>query len=460
MNGTILVVDDNKSILSALKFLLQKNYKTVLTLSSPNQIISSLQSNSIDVVLLDMNFSAQLNTGNEGLFWLGEIKNKYPDIQVVVFTAYAEISLAVEAIKRGATDFVVKPWNNEKLIATLNNAYNLKRSKTELRSIKEYKNNSAVSDNIMWGTSDIMKSLHNTILKVAPTDANILITGENGTGKDLIANEIHRLSKRSEELFVKVDVGALTETLFESELFGHIKGAFTDAKTDRAGKFEMANNGTLFLDEIGNIPIYLQSKLLNAIQSNRIERIGSNIPITTNVRLICATNRDLPDMVSKCTFREDLLFRINTINVHIPALRSRSEDIIPLAELFLKQYSQKYDKVINGFTFNAMTELKQYKWPGNIRELQHTIEKGVILCDSHTICSENLFLNFHCNNINNTSASTPSIDKTQSTVTLEEVEKQTIMAAIINSEGNMSAVAQKLGITRQTLYNKIKKYNL
>lgn len=468
MKGTILVVDDNKGILSALEMLLGRYFAKVITINTPNRINESLRCNDVDIVLLDMNFSAKINTGNEGLYWLGQIKEKNPDIQVIVFTAYAEIDLAVEAIKRGATDFVVKPWENDKLIAILNNAYNLKKSKGEIRVLKELKNELVQESKMYWGTSRAMLELNEMVMKVAPTDANILITGENGTGKEMLAKEIHNFSQRRGELMVSVDIGSITETLFESELFGHVKGSFTDAKNDRAGKFEVAKEGTLFLDEIGNIPLHLQSKLLTAIQNKRIVRVGSNSPIDTNVRLICATNRDLRQMVAEEKFREDLFYRINTIHITIPPLRRRKEDIIPLAELFLKGYSNKYNKKILGLSKEAKELMLSYKWPGNIRELQHTIEKAVILEDKKEITGKKLFLT----PISNSSECQGNVTQNETAVegeadsqkneeyTLEEMEKRMIISSINENDGNMTLVSQKLGITRQTLYNKIKKFGI
>lgn len=447
--GTILIVDDNRGILSALSLLLGRYFEKILTISTPNHIDSTLRENRVDVILLDMNFSAKVNTGNEGIYWLRHIKKSCADISVVVFTAYADIDLAVEAIKEGATDFVVKPWDNDKLVATLKNAYNLSKSKREIKHLKEIKQELVGDSQMYWGTSRVMKRLNNVVSKVASTDANILITGENGTGKDMLAKEIHNLSLRRGEIMVSVDMGAISETLFESELFGHVKGAFTDAITDRAGKFEVAHRGTLFLDEIGNLPLHLQAKLLTVLQSSRIVRVGSNTPQNIDIRLICATNRDLNAMVENGTFREDLLYRINTIHIEIPPLRERKEDILPFSEMFLREYASKYNKEISSFDEDARKELPEYPWHGNIRELQHAIEKAVIMCDDKCITADTLMLK--------TNLKRKPLQEVFST--LEEMERKMIEAAIVNSNGNMSSVAEKLGITRQTLYNKIKKYN-
>lgn len=448
--GTLLVVDDNKSILSALEILLTRYFEKVILLNNPNQINSTFREQSIDVVLLDMNFWTGINTGNEGIYWLSRIKEMSPETQVVLFTAYADVNLAVKGIKEGAADFVVKPWDNDKLVATLQNAYNLYKSHKELKHIKELKKELQDEPQIFWGTSEAMLRLRETVEKVASTDAAILITGENGTGKEMIAREIHNQSTRCNEIMVAVDMGAITETLFESELFGHVKGAYTDAHSDRAGKFEVANHGTLFLDEIGNLPYHLQAKLLAAIQNNRIVRVGSNAPIDVDIRLICATNSNIYKMVQDGTFREDLLYRINTIHLDIPPLRQRKEDIVPLASIFLQKFAQKYNKDFSGFSSKAEKALKEYEWSGNIRELQHTIEKAVIMSDSGSIDEASLFLR----------AGTKATATPESFTTLEQMERQMIENAINRNPNNLSEVAQQLGITRQTLYNKIKKYGL
>lgn len=391
--GTLLIVDDNRSILAALRLLLEKYFARVLTLPTPNRLATTLREEQIDVILLDMNFTAGINTGNEGIYWLGEIHARRPDIKVVLFTAYADIDLAVRAMRDGAVDFVVKPWDNDRLVASLRNAYNLARSAREVKQLKEIKRELASEQPMFWGESPAMARIREIVEKVAATDANILITGENGTGKEMLAREIHNRSARSGELMVSVDMGAVPETLFESELFGHVKGAFTDARADRAGKFEVADHGTLFLDEIGNLPPHLQSKLLTAIQGGRIFRVGSNTPVAVDIRLICATNRDLFGMVARGgEFREDLLYRINTIHIDLPPLRQRREDILPLAEMFLKRYATKYNKPIEGFDQAAVREMDEYPWAGNIRELQHTVEKAVIMSDGRRITPATLLL--------------------------------------------------------------------
>lgn len=444
--GTVLVVDDNNAILTAMKMLLETVFARIITINSPELINAVLQKESPDVVLLDMNFKSGVNNGNEGLFWLGEIRKIKPLLPVVLFTAYADIDLAVKGIKEGAADFVVKPWDNDKLVQTLLTAASLE----DKRGGKRNRESAHVpaSPGMIWGDSKAMRQLHDLIKKVAVTDANILITGENGTGKEMLAREIHALSGRYKNVMVPVDMGAITETLFESELFGHVKGAFTDANTDRPGKFEAAHEGTLFLDEIGNLPFHLQAKLLTALQSRSVVRVGSNKPVPVDIRLICATNRDLEEMVANEQFREDLLYRINTIHVRIPALRERPEDILRLAEVFLSKYCSIYGKPPMKLSQGACSKLKQHAWYGNIRELEHTIEKAVIINDAEMLDEVAIDLN-------------KSKGKARKEITtLEEMEYRMIKETIDKFEGNLSLVAQQLGISRQTLYNKIKRYEL
>ena len=447
--GTILVVDDNKGILTAVQMLLGTCFEKVITISTPNKIKATLHDENIDVVLLDMNFSAGINTGNEGLFWLSEIKKEDVSIQVVLFTAYADIDLAVRGIKEGAADFVVKPWDNAKLQETLKTAYKIRTANRKGISIATDKLVVSKESGMFWGESNAMQQLRSLIEKVARTDANILVTGENGTGKEMLAREIHLLSNRKKETLVPVDMGAITETLFESELFGHVKGAFTDARADRPGKFEVANKGTLFLDEIGNLSYHLQAKLLTALQRRSIVRVGSNTPIPVNIRLICATNRDLQEMVQKGDFREDLLYRINTIHVEIPPLRERPEDIVPLTEIFLSKYTKIYGKTAMCLSLDAKEKLKAQPWFGNIRELEHTIEKAVIIAERSVLDGNDFDF--------------PRAKKkpvTKEATTLEEMEYNMIKNAMDKYSGNLSLVASQLGISRQTLYNKIKRYEL
>lgn len=447
--GTILVVDDNKGILTAVKMLLGTCFEKVITISTPNKIKTTLHDENIDVVLLDMNFSAGINTGNEGLFWLSEIKKEDAAVQVVLFTAYADIDLAVRGIKEGAADFVVKPWDNAKLLETLRAAYNIRIANRKGIAIADNKQIVSKESGMFWGESSAMQQLRSLIEKVARTDANILVTGENGTGKEMLAREIHMLSNRKKETLVPVDMGAITETLFESELFGHVKGAFTDARADRPGKFEVANNGTLFLDEIGNLSYHLQAKLLTVLQRRSIVRVGSNTPIPVNIRLICATNRDLQEMVQKGDFREDLLYRINTIHVEIPPLRERPEDIVPLTEIFLSKYANIYGKSTMRLSPDAKEKLKTQPWYGNIRELEHTIEKAVIIAEGNTLDGNDFDFPRAKKDTENKEATT-----------LEEMEYNMIKSAMDKYNGNLSLVASQLGISRQTLYNKIKRYEL
>jgi DNA-binding NtrC family response regulator len=448
--GNILIVDDNKSILSTLEILLSPEFQTVVTISNPNQIPTELRRKDYNLVILDMNFQAGVNTGNEGIYWLGRIKETNPEISVVMITAYGDIEMAVKALKAGASDFILKPWDNEKLLATIKLAIQLNLSKTEVRQLKERETELKKEINreqkFIIGSSPKLISVLNLVRKVAKTDANVLITGENGTGKELIAQEIHRLSGRANEVLVNVDIGSLSETLFESELFGHTKGAFTDAHESRQGKFETAEKGTLFLDEIGNLSFHLQSKLMAAIENRQITRIGSNQLIPINIRLICATNKNLDTMVRDGLFREDLLYRINTIQIELPPLRERGNDIIILAEFFLKKYTYKYNKPNLKITRQAYEKLLNYSWPGNIRELQHTIEKVVILSDSNVLKPDDLFLRLN----NPVSGSGPY-------TTLEEMESRMIHEALEKNNGNFTAAAEQLGITRQTLYNRLKK---
>ena len=448
--GNILIVDDNKSILSALEILLTPEFKELTLLSNPNQIPTELRKKDYNLIILDMNFQAGVNTGNEGIYWLGRIKETNPEVSVVMITAYGDIDTAVKALKAGASDFVLKPWDNAKLLATLKLAIQLNISKSEVRQLKEretgLKKEMNREQKFIIGSSQALMNVLNLVRKVAKTDANVLITGENGTGKELIAQEIHRQSNRNKEVLVSVDMGSLSETLFESELFGHMKGSFTDAYENRQGKFEIANKGTLFLDEIGNLSFHLQSKLLAAIENRTITRIGSNQPIPTDIRLICATNKDIQSMVSSGLFREDLLYRINTIHIELPPLRERENDIIVLAEFFLKKYTYKYNKPNLKINQQANEKLLNYSWPGNIRELQHTIEKAVILSDSTVLKPEDFYLR----NVNSGSGN-------NSCSTLEEVEKQLIQQALEKNNGNFTAAAEQLGITRQTLYNRMKK---
>lgn len=445
--GTILIVDDNRNILTTVRMLLDPIFHNIITIANPNSIPAKLREEHPDVVLLDMNFSSGINSGNEGLYWLREIKSLSPKTEVVLFTAYADIQLAVTGIKEGAADFIVKPFDNEKMISTLLEA----RDKNKAADKATGKNGGKDSKSTMyWGDSDVMNNLRNIVEKVAATDANILITGENGTGKEVLANEIHRLSTRGGKKMLPVDMGAITETLFESELFGHVKGAFTDAKTDKPGKFELADGSTIFLDEIGNLSYSLQAKLLTALQRRSIVRVGGSTQIPVDVRLVCATNRNLQQMVNDGEFREDLLYRINTIHLELPALRQRKADIVPLANRFLRQYGDMYNKTNLRFSDEAERKLISLPWYGNIRELQHAIEKAVILSDGGMISAEDI-------DGGNQTRSEKPLEEVQ---TLDEMESRMIEKTIKECEGNLSVVAARLGISRQTLYNKIKRYGI
>jgi DNA-binding NtrC family response regulator len=453
MKGRVLIVDDNRSMLTALEMLLQSEFGEVYTLTNPGNLISTLRQHQIDVVLLDMNFKAGINTGNEGIHWLNRINETDPSISVVLITAYGDVALAVKAVKEGAFDFILKPWDNEKLISTLHAALKLRISKQENQGLRERAENLTQEmvppEQSIIGKSDCMKEVFDLVKKVAVTDANVLLTGENGTGKEVVAREIHRLSPRRKEIMVGVDMGAISETLFDSELFGHTKGSFTDAREDRAGKFETANRGTLFLDEIGNLTIGLQAKILTALQNRKVTRIGSNMPIPIDIRLISATNRDLNALIKEGLFREDLLYRINTIAIEIPPLRKRGSDILLLAFFFLDRYRSKYHKPGLRITQKAEKQLMNHNWPGNVRELQHCIERAVILADQTEIDESLLALS--------SSLEQSNLLPFQ---TFEEMEKQMILASLEKEKGNLSAVAKSLGITRPTLYSKMKKYAL
>lgn len=445
--GTILIVDDNRNILTTVRMLLEPVFTNIITIANPNSIPAKLREEHPDVVLLDMNFSSGINSGNEGLFWLREIKSLSPKTEVVLFTAYADIQLAVTGIKEGAADFIVKPFDNGKMISTLTEARDKNKAADKAAGKLGGKNAQGM---MYWGESEVMTDLRHVVQKVAATDANILITGENGTGKEVLANEIHRLSARSGKKMLPVDMGAISETLFESELFGHVKGAFTDAKVDKPGKFELADGSTIFLDEIGNLSYSLQAKLLTALQRRSIVRVGGSTQIPVDVRLVCATNRNLQQMVNDGEFREDLLYRINTIHLELPALRQRKADIVPLANRFLRQYGDIYNKTNLRFSYEAEKKLTSLPWYGNIRELQHAIEKAVILSDGGMIAADDI------DGGNQTRREKP-LEEVQ---TLDEMESRMIEKTIKECEGNLSVVAARLGISRQTLYNKIKRYGL
>ena len=453
-NGRILAVDDNEDILFALKLLLKSNAELITTLNNPESIPEALKSEDYDVILLDMNFTKDASSGKEGFDWLKRILEIDPEAVVVFITAYGDAEKAVKAIKSGATDFILKPWQNEKLLATLNSAIQLRHSKKEAGNLRSrQKELCAIIDQPFHefiGDSPEMKEVFSTIKKVAQTDANVLILGENGTGKELVARALYRNSLRDQEVFVSVDMGSITETLFESELFGHVKGAFTDAKADKPGRFELASKGTLFLDEIGNLSFALQSKLLTAIERREVTRVGSNKPIPIDVRLICATNNDIHSLVDEDKFRQDLLYRINTVEIHLPPLRERTGDISILANHFLEVYTKKYKKKIAKIGPSAINKLNHYNWPGNVRELQHAIERAVIMCETSTLEPDDFFL----------SSQRKQDDMALETYNLDDVERKIIEKVLKQNQGNITQAARELGLTRTSLYRRMEKYDL
>jgi DNA-binding NtrC family response regulator len=453
--GNILIVDDNEDLLLAARLFLKQHFSLVHTEQNPEKIPALLQNESYDVVLLDMNFTMDATSGVEGFMWLDRILQIDPSCVVILITAFGDVEMAVKAVKAGAIDFVLKPWQNEKLLATISSALNLRYSRLEADKFR-YRQKQLSRDidrryHDMIGVSPAMQQVFATIDKVAATDADVLILGENGTGKELVARALHRQSKRAEEVFISVDMGAIAETLFESELFGHMRGAFTDAKEDRPGRFELASGGTLFLDEIGNLSMAMQAKLLSVLETRRVTRLGSNKPREIDIRLICATNRPIYDMVGRNEFRQDLLYRMNTVEIHLPALRERREDIPLLVDHFLTMFSKKYPKGITGVSAPALKKLQNYQWPGNIRELRHTLERAIILAES-TMLQPSDFL-------------FPESEKDVEGVVfdnfnLEDVEKTVIRKALKKYEGNVSHAAKELGLTRTSLYRRMEKYGL
>jgi two-component system, NtrC family, response regulator HydG len=452
--GSILIVDDNQDLLIALKLILGRSFEKIDTLRNPNLILGSLEKQSYDLILLDMNFKAGQTTGNEGIFWMNKIREQDPGASVVFITAYGDVELAIKSLKQGAVDFIMKSWDEQKIISTLLSAYKLRKSREEVSLLK--KKQAHLSRELEKGLSICscpspqMKNIDQLVAKIAGTDASVLILGENGTGKEVVAREIHRLSDRREEIFMKTDLGALPESLFESELFGHTRGAFTDAKEERDGRFVLASGGTLFLDEIGNLPPGLQSKLLSALQNNEIYPVGSSLPRSVDVRVISATNMPLRQLIAENRFREDLYYRINAIEIEIPPLRQRKEDIPVLAGFFFRKYRSQYNKEGLKLSDGALDQLGRHSWPGNIRELEHAMEKAVILSEKPVI-----------NHISLTPG--PGSEPGQSrlsTLNLEEHEKAVIARALREEHGNVSAAAKALGINRSTLYQKMKKYGI
>ncbi len=451
-NGKILIIDDNQELLAAFRLFLSRHFKLVKTESNPARIQEHLKKDDYDVILLDMNFAAGVNTGNEGIFWLREILKHDPLAIVVLLTAYGDVQLAVKSIKEGATDFIQKSWEEEKILSTILAACQLRQTRVENKSLRnkhQHLNETIVNKfSLVKGISRPMKKVFDAIEKVAPTEANILLTGASGTGKEIIAREIHRLSSRSDEIFVRVDLGSLAPSLFESEMFGYVKGAFTDAREDRAGYIELASGGTLFLDEISNLSVELQSKLLSVIQNREFSRLGSVKKQAVDFRLVCATNIALQDLVEAQKFRQDLFYRINTIQIELPPLNERKADIPILAIHFLTELSDKYKKTGLELSNSAIEKLTSHSWPGNVRELQHIMEKAVILSDN-LIIDENT-IHF----------SAGSRIQPDDTFDLDSQEKHWILRALEHYEWNMSATAKNLGINRSTLYEKIKKYEL
>ncbi|RKX26607.1 MAG: sigma-54-dependent Fis family transcriptional regulator [Candidatus Zixiibacteriota bacterium] len=452
--GRILIVDDDKDVLQAARLFLKQHVAVIQTETDPEALPSLVRKGDFDIILLDMNFTKDVTSGAEGIAWLDRTLKINPSAIVVMITAYADVDMAVRAIKRGATDFIGKPWQNEKLLATVLSALALSRSQREvvsLRTRQQQLNQALVqpTDDFI-GVCDAMQRVFQTIRKVATTDANVLILGGNGTGKELAARALHQQSARSDQVFIKVDMGAISETLFESELFGHKKGAFTDARQDRAGRFEIASGGTLFLDEIGNLPLPLQVKLLTALQSHEVTRVGSNTSCPVDIRLICASNVPLAEMVASGTFREDLLYRINTVELQMPSLRERVDDIKPLAEHFLEKYCRKYRRSPKKIAAPALAKLQRHHWPGNVRELQHALERAVIMNDSLLLGPEDFILS--------TADSMPQTEL--GSYNLEEVEKTVIRLVLAKNGGNISRAAEELGLTRASLYRRLERYGL
>ena len=448
--ATVLVVDDDQDLLTATRILLRPKVKEVIVEHNPEKLLNILEKHSVDILLLDMNFKSAINTGIEGLYWLGKVKENFPAVQVVMITAYGAVDLAVKSLKQGAADFIVKPWQNEQLLSTLQGL--MDEHKPAQANVKS---KPMVSDQGIVGKSAIMNDLFYKLDKVSPTEANILILGENGTGKDLIANAIHQRSLRNKNPFIKVDVGSLTETLFESELFGYKKGAFTDAREDRKGRFENADSGTLFLDEVGNINLQQQAKLLSVLQNRAVVPLGSSQPVAVDIRLISATNVPLKALADESRFRKDLIYRINTLEIQVPALRERTDDIPLLANHFLDFYNRKYHKNIAGLEADALQKLKQYHFPGNVRELQYSIERAVIMSDQSSLRAEDILFSPIESVPEATSSSTDF-----SSHNLEEMERKAIKSAIERYNGNISKAAKELGLTRAALYRRLEKYNL
>jgi len=450
--SNILIIDDDIDILTSAELFLEENFELIKVETNPKNIFSHLKKNCIDIVLLDMNFRKGDMDGYEGIVWLEKIKKEFPEIIVILMTAFGDIDLAINAIKKGAFDFVLKPWKNAKLLSTLisaNRYCKSQKEKTKFKDQSEILSNDIAKDyNQMIGKSHAIIQVKETLQKVAETDTNVLLLGENGTGKELAARELHRLSKRSNEVFITIDMGAISETLFESEIFGHVKGAFTDAKSDKPGRFEIANNGTIFLDEIGNLSYKLQSKLLTVLQNRKISRVGSSIEIPINVRLVCATNMPLKEMIKEGEFRQDLYYRINTFEINIPSLEERNEDIKMLALFFLEKFKIKYGKPNLLLPEKAVRQLENYSWPGNIRELKNVIERSTILSEGNYL------------DLNLKTYHTDRKDRISTSLNIDENEKKLILRAIEKHKGNITKAAQELGIQRNALYRRLEKHGL
>ena len=449
-NTSVLVIDDDPDVLIAVRLLLKTEVKKVVTEKNPENLPALLRENEFDLVLLDMNFKSSINTGNEGIYWLKRIKELKHSVSVVMITAYGDIDLAVRSLKEGAADFILKPWHNEKLISNLEDI--IKKTKRNANGSVNRETSESLIGTELLAESEAMQNIFFKLEKIAPTDANILILGENGTGKDLTAKAIHQKSLRAKQPYVKVDVGALTETLFESELFGHKKGAFTDAREDRIGRIEAANGGTLFLDEIGNINLQQQAKLLSVLQNRQIIRLGTNQPIPVDIRLICATNVPLQELANENRFRKDLIYRINTVEITLPPLRNRKEDIILLAKHFAKQYAAKYRKPAIELDKSALEKLMKYPFPGNVRELQYTMERAIIMSDDDVLKEKDLLFS----PIENSAAQTSEQDDYK----LSTIEKNTILHVIEKHNGNITKAAKELGLTRTALYRRLSKYDI
>lgn len=451
--GKLLIIDDNEDILFALNLLLGPYMEQIKVATQPERIDHFMRTFSPDIILLDMNFRRDAISGQEGFYWLEKIKKMDPDVVVLFMTAYSDTEKAVRAIKAGATDFIPKPWEKEKLLLTLSSAMELRESRAEVRSLKKQVEILSSPDDAgseMIGESDSMRAVFATIEKLRNTDANILILGENGTGKDLVARALYHQSPRSGNLFVGIDVGSIPESLFESELFGYEKGAFTDARKEKPGRMEVASGGTLFLDEIGNLSLPMQAKLLTALEKRQVTRLGATRPIPIDIRLICATNVNIHNLVAEGTFRQDLLYRINTIELSIPPLRERGNDVVLLSDYFLSKYARKYKKDIKGINRDGKNKLRNYAWPGNVRELQHAIERAVILSEGSWLRPEDFMLR---------PVSIREAD-TLSELNLSVLEKDTIERALRRAEGNITRAAELLGITRFALYRKLDKFGL